>query len=408
MNQEERYRRLVGLPDKHKRTVPDALRELSGELPREGGMLTCTVCNRLGLECSGRCSEWPAKLADRIEREAQEIYEAGMRAGAEHDFVELDWEEWGWPRPLPTENLREYVGRCMVVMPMDSDGNPWRVNDVAVVEGKNVTVSIVAFGSECVCIREFDDKSMEFDGPLSFLHPRQLERPPETLCADGEPPHLGEEVWLVGSPDKSYLVIGVYPNCIMLRENCESLPFDVLPQSVTHHKGVADMDGSPVKIGEDGLREIRLRWCYTPLKEHVVETTLIYDDGERVVALGAERVRKPYSGTPGRDGLPIQEGETVWNWIRGTVATVTSLHPYGVHVSHGETQEIWAYEHVVHTRPDMQEDIDEDAEMDPVEYCAVHDLDLGDDPDREKAAKAMVSDILYRQRCVDMRQYGVE
>ena len=52
-------------------------------------------------------------------------------------------------------------------------------------------------------------------------------------------------------------------------------------------------DGSPVKFGEDGLREIRSRWCYTPLKEHVVETTLIYDDGERVVARGAGRGRKP-------------------------------------------------------------------------------------------------------------------
>lgn len=53
---------------------------------------------------------------------------------------------------------------------------------------------------------------------------------------------------------------------------------------------------------------------------------------------------------------------------------------------------------------DSQEAIEDDATMCPGAYCAEHGIDLGDDPDRERATIAMVCDLLRRQRELDVRQ----
>ena len=47
---------------------------------------------------------------------------------------------------------------------------------------------------------------------------------------------------------------------------------------------------------------------------------------------------------------------------------------------------------------DTQEDIDAEASLPPAAYCAQRGINLGDDPDREKATSAMVADLLRRQR----------
>ena len=47
---------------------------------------------------------------------------------------------------------------------------------------------------------------------------------------------------------------------------------------------------------------------------------------------------------------------------------------------------------------DTQEDIDAEASLPPTAYCAQRGINLGDDPDREKATSAMVADLLRRQR----------
>lgn len=52
---------------------------------------------------------------------------------------------------------------------------------------------------------------------------------------------------------------------------------------------------------------------------------------------------------------------------------------------------------------DTQEAIDDDASMTPAAYCAARGIDLGDDPDREKATYAMIDDLLRRQRDLDAK-----
>lgn len=44
--------------------------------------------------------------------------------------------------------------------------------------------------------------------------------------------------------------------------------------------------------------------------------------------------------------------------------------------------------------------------MEPWFYCASYAIDLGDDPDRETATKAMIADLLRRQREYDKRTGG--
>ena len=55
---------------------------------------------------------------------------------------------------------------------------------------------------------------------------------------------------------------------------------------------------------------------------------------------------------------------------------------------------------------DTQADIDAEASLPPAAYCAQRGIDLGDDPDREKATSAMVADLLRRQRELDARMGG--
>ena len=130
----------------------------------------------------------------------------------------------------------------------------------------------------------------------------------------------------------------------------------------------------------------------------------------------SERVKRPAPEVLGADGLPIVVGETVWNtfsWHKGVVKELNAkaLKVNGkstayVEWSNGRWSPCIRLDHLTHTPPDTQNAIDDDATMEPWFYCASYAIDLGDDPDRETTTRAMIADLLRRQRELDKRTGG--
>lgn len=141
---------------------------------------------------------------------------------------------------------------------------------------------------------------------------------------------------------------------------------------------VAAAEGWPaMRDGESVVEWVRRCWLPRPR----------YDDGEPVEVGGRA------SGLAGRirDYLVSERGD----W------TLFGLDDYDVVLGSRGTP-------VRRPPEDTQEDIDAEATLPPTAYCAQRGIDLGDDPDREKATTAMIADLLRRQRQLDKRKGGAE
>lgn len=154
----------------------------------------------------------------------------------------------------------------------------------------------------------------------------------------------------------------------------------------------------------------------------------LFDDTGQIEGNGP--FKRPSVEVLGADGLPINVGDTVWldreyAWRAGNdfYAFGGRCGLYGVgandalvvkqyrDASNVEFEVSFAWcpaSWLTHDQPDTLAAIAGDITMAPAEYCAVHGLDLGDDPDREKATVAMISDLLRRQRELDTRMGGAE
>lgn len=136
---------------------------------------------------------------------------------------------------------------------------------------------------------------------------------------------------------------------------------------------VAAAEGWPtLRDGESVIEWVRRCWLPRPR----------YDDGEPVEVGGRA------SGLAGRIRDYLVSGRGDW--------TLFGLDDYDVVLGSMGTP-------VRRQTEDTQADIDADATLPPAAYCAQHGIDLGDDPDREKATSAMVADLLRRQRDLDAK-----
>ena len=183
-------------------------------------------------------------------------------------------------------------------------------------------------------------------------------------------------------------------------------------------------DGEPVQLGRDGVSEIRFRRCYELCSAHTVECTILDDDGEVLAVVeSGERVKRPAPEALGADGLPVKEGETVWDMASGLEIVVSRIaKDEGGNVivcANGDICELqFAPKNITHTPPDTQERIDEDVRKEIVEYWDCVGVLCGDCPvkiDGKTPAQrynapgcetAKTLDLLRRQRELDARKGG--
>lgn len=118
-------------------------------------------------------------------------------------------------------------------------------------------------------------------------------------------------------------------------------------------------DGELVQFGDDGLSEIRLRRRYLPLQKHVLETTLVYEDGEQIVLDEDGRVKRPAPEALGADGRPIKEDETVYDVETGE-AYIVRLPCAGTGKTFFEGGGYRDPAYLTHTPPDTLERLRDD------------------------------------------------
>lgn len=178
-------------------------------------------------------------------------------------------------------------------------------------------------------------------------------------------------------------------------------------------------DGELVQFGDDGLFEIRLRRCYLPLQKHVLETTLVYEDGEQIVLDEDGRVKRPAPEVLGADGRPIKEDETVYDVETGE-AHVVRLPCAGTGKTFFEGGGYRDPAYLTHTPPDTQERIDREKKVGSKEYWSCTDISCmrcpskidGELPSKHYGVRscsiAQGVDIARRQRELDARKGGAE
>lgn len=145
-------------------------------------------------------------------------------------------------------------------------------------------------------------------------------------------------------------------------------------------------------------------------------------EGEHGEAFACECTKRPEPKVLGADGLPIREGETVWDstspndptsgtvWRHGGPLKVLRRNDVRVGFvvcenDQGIPLDCLAAD-LTHAAPDTQERIDEDASVPPRRYYADkigHDVGLKDD---EEVFTAVALDLLRRQRELDAKTAG--
>lgn len=123
-----------------------------------------------------------------------------------------------------------------------------------------------------------------------------------------------------------------------------------------------------------------------------------------------------------RDGLPIKAGDCAWKVQSGDKCTVCGIESSEsgwlvvIWLASGGRETVAANE-LTFECPDDQAAIDRDARMDPLAYCAMRGMELDgirhadgapQRPEHELAIRAMVVDLLARQRTLDARTNGKE
>lgn len=129
-------------------------------------------------------------------------------------------------------------------------------------------------------------------------------------------------------------------------------------------------------------------------------------DGNVVNVMRGERVKRPDPEVLGADGLPIEEGDTVWDTLNGERRTVGVVNPEYIDCF----GELFSPNLLTHTPPDTQARIDFDATIHPYTYCnevlgwdAHRIVRRGDLADQ---IEAMIADLLRRQRELDAKTTG--
>ena len=122
-----------------------------------------------------------------------------------------------------------------------------------------------------------------------------------------------------------------------------------------------------------------------------------------------ERVKRPEPEVLGADGLPIEVGDTVYLESFGRPFTVVGFD--GSYLKDADGGLLRA-NYAMHTSPDTQELINEDASMHPHEYCKKYGIQVGTIDDAQYTLSnfvdPMVFNLLRRQRELDARTMGGE
>ncbi len=198
-----------------------------------------------------------------------------------------------------------------------------------------------------------------------------------------------------------------------------------------------DEAGEPVQFGDSDIEWDETGECRNP-GAHWNATAV--DIGGKLLATGFSeiiavaktdergRVKRRAPEVLGADGLPIKGGETVW-LLSGTGPHVVDTVYTDIQTPDGrdcpwadiDNDGTWAYvESLTHTPPDTQERIDEDARKSTFEYWGCGDAGCEYCPakiegkiprdrlDTRNCEKAMLLDLLRRQRELDARKGGAE
>ena len=147
-------------------------------------------------------------------------------------------------------------------------------------------------------------------------------------------------------------------------------------------------------------------------------------DGNMLTVFPGGFAKRPTPEVLGADGLPVVAGETVYpisgDWI-GDPLEVASIDRDGsvrVSLPEGKGWTCYLADRLTHTPPDTQERIDEDARKSTLEYWGCGDAGCGHCPakiegkiprdrfDARNCEKAMLLDLLRRQRELDARKGG--
>ncbi len=194
-----------------------------------------------------------------------------------------------------------------------------------------------------------------------------------------------------------------------------------------------DEAGEPVQFGDsdidwddtDECRAPGMQWDATAVDCRGMLLSTAYN---KIVAVAKTdkrgRVKRPAPEVLGADGLPVVEGETVWDMPSGKELIVSAIAnaKFGVIQCSDDdgVYEDYDARYLTHTPPDTQERIDEDAVKCSVDYWGCFGMVCEECPaeiDGEKPWRryniggcdaAMVLDLLRRQRELDARKDGVK
>lgn len=183
-------------------------------------------------------------------------------------------------------------------------------------------------------------------------------------------------------------------------------------------------DGEPVREGSE-TRYGTVSYIDVEVSDTCWGNWIMHtDDDNCVEGTLSQRVERPAPEVLGADGLPVVEGETVWDMPSGKELIVSAIAnaKFGVIQCSDDdgVYEDYDARYLTHTPPDTQERIDEDAVKCSVDYWGCFGMVCEECPaeiDGEKPWRryniggcdaAMVLDLLRRQRELDARKDGVK
>lgn len=168
-------------------------------------------------------------------------------------------------------------------------------------------------------------------------------------------------------------------------------------------------DGEKVLFGDVAQDNSGDAATVEAVKFHDGQADVIFRIDRRAGTLllsSGERVKRPDTEVLGADGLPIEEGDTVWDTLNGERRTVGVVNPEYIDCF----GELFSPNLITHTPPDTQARIDDDATIHPYTYCnevlgwdAHRIVRRGDLADQ---IEAMIADLLRRQRELDAKTTG--
>ncbi|WP_305296566.1 hypothetical protein [Parvibacter caecicola] len=190
-------------------------------------------------------------------------------------------------------------------------------------------------------------------------------------------------------------------------------------------------DAEPVQFGDDieiydrfGRLDKGIIQSFHPNKGPVWMLSLVGCNHERLVRFDPETcvIKHPAPEVLGADGLPIVEGDVVYELGRDDALTVYEVNPQYIHAKK-ESGAAWnnlTAKYLTHTPPDTQERIDADADKYYGYYWGCTGVECercpamidGKKPYERLGARscesARILDLLRRQRELDARKGGAE